>query len=1240
MSVRIGQFLFSGGTYQVEVIDGENLFWPFIQIDDKGHLLDSFCSCSQSEAKSFCPHLHAALQFIVPENKEPLHVRFHHSFWNALCTMAAERIGFDAASLKKGKKGEVTALSQTRKELFFLRPKGKSGEQKLRELLYERKNETEETSLKFSKLSPEELQLWREGRPSLSLQYELSFWSDLAKWLFSLQEQREEYVIVFQESKEDLPGWVEIRFKELHIGFYLAKAQWPQLVPALNTVSAPLHLFSLPEQRIVSIRYDRKEKQLLLEHKPVTRSKKNPARERSIRVGEWDYVPGQGFYPVSVDPLLLGESVPQEKMAAFFHAHRQLLQTSLVGESLHSGAYKLKYQVDLTATDGLLISSYLFDPDDLQKPLSAAFDSWIYLEGKGFYQVEGSLFAHRQEKIPLSQVSDFIIRHRNWLAQQDGFETHLVGFEAMLSFRMLDEGLELTPQFESIEGAIDVGEWIYLRGKGFYPKRSGRLGAFVKEKTLVAKGKISDFIHSYKEDLEAIEGFFAKEVILEKIGLSISVDEHGYIVVSPSYLFAPGVESAQVSFFGDFLYLPGVGFSQFSERLRLPAAYAERRVITSDHFASFFSFELHALEPFLLSLDPRLKKPAFLQLKLKFIKRDDTAKGPSLIAHLFYQSDIGEVSLFSLWEAVAQRQQYLFSTAGMIFLGESRFRWLRTLSKRRFLKGGKEVRLTPMEWMRLQAAEQIENPTGSDRLSVQSCQLLDQMKNYQTEEELDLSGLLSTLRPYQENGVRWLWFLYCSGLSGFLCDDMGLGKTHQAMALLAAVKAGAGARQEEKKEGSSTPSGRCIVVCPTSVLYHWQDLIKRFLPGIKAYLFYGQTRDLNEEFDLLLTSYGLLRTEQEVISKISFEVAIFDELQMAKNAKSKTNKALRSLKAKMRLGLTGTPIENRLLELKALFDVVIPHYFPQDAVFKELFVNPIEKAHCQESADLLRRFISPFLLRRKKNEVLLELPEKTEEIAYCALSQEQRTLYTETVEAHKRGILQQLEQNSSPIPYIHIFSLISTLKQICDHPALFHKRFGEAGVHESGKWNLFVELLQETRDSGQKLVVFTQYLGMMDILIEYLEKKKIGYASIRGSTRNRKEQLDRFQSDPQCEVFVASLQAVGVGVDLVAASVVIHYDRWWNPAKENQATDRVHRIGQSRGVQVFKMVTRDTIEEHIHDIIQKKSGLVEKVIAYDDQSQIKMLDRNDLLEIFRRLDAVSDSSESLSAAERRSWELE
>ncbi|MBM3198593.1 MAG: DEAD/DEAH box helicase, partial [Chlamydiae bacterium] len=384
---------------------------------------------------------------------------------------------------------------------------------------------------------------------------------------------------------------------------------------------------------------------------------------------------------------------------------------------------------------------------------------------------------------------------------------------------------------------------------------------------------------------------------------------------------------------------------------------------------------------------------------------------------------------------------------------------------------------------------------------------------------------------------------------------------------------------------------------------------------LSIYVYHGQDRQVEKlqcACDVIITSYGIVRSDVKIFGSIPFEVVIYDEIQQAKNIKSRTHKALSLLQVTTAIGLTGTPIENHMLELKALFDLLLPHYLPSQTQFNQQFVLPIEKEKDEQARDLLARLVKPFILRRKKSEVLLELPEKTEEIAYCDLSFEQEKLYKQLV-SHYQRLIEQDQQT------MHIFALFTKLKQLCDHPCLLTGEVHHYDKHTSGKWDLFVELLREARESRQKVVVFTQYLQMLDICKLYLSAQGIGFTEIRGSTRDRKAALEQFRLDPQCEVFLASLQAAGVGIDLTAASVVIHYDRWWNPAKENQATDRVHRMGQSRGVQVFKLLCKHTLEERIHELILKKGKLLDHIVGFDEQDVLKSLTKEELYALFSSL---------------------
>ncbi len=1209
---RVGNVLFSEGTYQIEVADlkAKKDFWPFLQLDDAGKILDRFCTCSAAEKRGSCPHLAAAYLQIFNQKSEPLHVRFRESLWNQLCQMASHRHGYDTSALKENK-----AVSVTGKCLFFVHPLRKAGVQKLKEILVERAVETEETSLKFSNLAADELTLWRQGRPSHQLRYELSFWSDLAKWWMALQEKGEGYQIKFIKEKgsNPLPKEIRVRFADVEFGFYIAEVNWAPLIPALATVKSPLPVYEFSREKIQKIAYLPKERMFSLEFVQLEGDLGRKLEAEPHRVGDWHFVPEKGFFPAYTDPLLKEKMIRADQIPAFLQRHPGLIQKYLVGAKVHRGSIKAQYDLFFDAAANLHISCYVLEPGDLQKETSASFGHWVYVEGKGFYLLENVLFPGVSKMIPQAKVGDFVNRHRHWLHAYDGFQTHVSSIESRLIYTLTPENvLRFDVQLEFVEETgeiLDFEDWLYVKGRGFYAKASGRSGSTLRAGMQIGSDDISHFIHVHREELEHISQFFSARCPLEKGGVHISLSEQGRICVRPEFFFKAPYKSSQVRIFGDFVFVEGEGFSEIPPEKRLPDGYTREKEIDGRSELYFVAYELDRLAPFTLFLDPRLSKPKELYLRIAQIKRDEKSKMGEWVIDLDYETEIGSIDVVEVWRGLNEQKRYLFTAAGLIHLKQPRFNWLKSIPKRRWLKKGKQLRLSTLEWLRLTVFEDIREPFGDSKGAVESRRLLEEFTSFQTHELIDLNGLKSDLRPYQETGVRWLWFLYVHSLSGLLCDEMGLGKTHQAMGLLAAIY--------NARKGQAD---KYLVVCPTSVIYHWEELLKRFLPHLKVEVFYGFQRSLDKEYDLLLTSYGTVRSERKALSELRFEVAVFDEIQIAKNAHSQTHKALRMLQAKMRLGLTGTPIENHLGELKALFDILLPTYLPTEAVFREFFVGPIEKRQDPEKKALLARLIRPFVLRRKKTEVLLELPEKIEEIAYCDLSDEQKKMYREIFLAHKEALMQDLEEGNRSLPYLHIFSLLSHLKQICDHPCLINKQIEEYHRHASGKWDLFVELLQEARESNLKLVIFSQYLAMLDIIELYLKEKGIGFAGIRGSTRNRKQQIDQFRDDPKCEVFVASLQAAGVGIDLVSASVVIHYDRWWNPAKENQATDRVHRIGQNRNVQVFKMIAKGTIEEHIHLLIEKKVALMEGVIGFDDQDQIKGLDRQELLDLLKLID--------------------
>ena len=1181
---------FSRGTYHVPVRDKEEKQeFSFLQIDDEGNLIDSFCSCTASEKDGTCLHLAAAYLRIFNGHEAPLHVRFNLSFWNRLFQMEAKKQDHDFQKLLKISETEYACLSSAKKTLFSIKLKTEKAKEKFLEIVSLKEEETEETSIKFSGLSIDEIEEYKKGNASYALRYELSFWADLAKWFMELQDRGDTYTITL--NGEPVPHDFNISFREVDLFFYISEVHLPWILPALKTVQCPLEIVEASTS-IERVAYDEDNKVL-----KISWDAKGLAPDKEgVKVGEWRYIRGKGFYRKKASLLEGLQEITQEKIGDFLTAHYAELSSFI---RIQTDPVPANYHLYIDGEANLHIHLVGF-----REKKGALFGSWGYLQGEGFFRITGLSFPVFEKLISWENVSDFISKQREWLHQFPGFQTHVGSIESRLTYEMTNDELKFDVELNfPMEETIHFDQWIYVKGQGFYMKRESG-GLPLHPGLRIGTSALSSFIKEHEMELEQVRGFFSSSEPIEKIRLHIFLNEEGLITVNPKITYAKGVDPSSIRFFGDYFYEKEKGFSSLSPHLNVPEKFREKVVIPHDMQASFCAYELDALMSSVEEIDPRLTKPKKLALKIRKISRVSRKKTGQWLVEFAYESEVGCTDIFSIWDAYFEKKKTLFSKAGFLDLKDARFNWIKQLQKQRLDRKRGFVKLDTLEWFRLEAFEQIEETKGTSPSAQETQKVLQELEAFETKELLDISGLQSTLRPYQEQGVNWLWFLYCHGLSGLLCDDMGLGKTHQAMALLSGI-----VNADHEKQN------KYLVVCPTSVIYHWEEQLKRFLPGIRVCTYYGISRSLEKfdsDYDLVLTSYGVLRQSDELVNTITFEAAFYDEVQVAKNYTSQTHQILKKVRAKMRLGLTGTPIENRIREIKALFDVVLPSYMPTDAVFREMFTRPIEKEGDEQKRGLLTRLIKPFVLRRKKSEVLLDLPEKMEEIAYCDFSKDQSELYRQVAEEMRGGIYRDLKDESKPVQYLHVFSALSKMKQICDHPSLV-----DPEKEASGKWDLFIELLSEVRDSGQKVVVFTQYLGMIDLFEKYLKKKNIGYACIKGSTRDRHEQLRKFREDPKCEVFIGSLLAAGVGIDLTVASIVIHYDRWWNPAKENQATDRVHRIGQNRGVQVFKLVTKNTIEEDIHAIIEKKKGLLEQIVGTDDQ--INYLTRDELLKVFEKM---------------------
>jgi SNF2 family DNA or RNA helicase len=462
------------------------------------------------------------------------------------------------------------------------------------------------------------------------------------------------------------------------------------------------------------------------------------------------------------------------------------------------------------------------------------------------------------------------------------------------------------------------------------------------------------------------------------------------------------------------------------------------------------------------------------------------------------------------------------------------------------------------------------------------------------------AGLQGTLRPYQAYGYSWLLFLRKWGLGACLADDMGLGKTIQTISLLL----------REKETLGKLPSP-ALLIAPTSVVTNWEREIDRFAPGLQIYVHRGANRLRGEEIrqavkgkDVVLTSYPVARLDIESIQSIQWLAVILDEAQNIKNPTAKQTQAIRKIPSEFRVALTGTPVENRLSELWSIMHFLNPNYLGTRQSFRQNFGLPIERYHDEVAVNQLRQLTAPFILRRLKTDlrVISDLPEKVETKEYCSLTEEQATLY----EAAVQDAMRRIEEEEGIQRRGLVLSMLMQLKQICNHPVQYLHQAGKQGIDarlegRSGKLERLGELLEEVLAEGDRALIFTQFSEMGAMLADYLPKAfGADTQFLHGGTptRLRDQMVKRFQEDEHAPpVFILSLKAGGTGLNLTRANHVFHFDRWWNPAVEDQATDRAFRIGQNRNVQVHKFVVTGTLEEMIDDMIENKKGLAQSVIG-------------------------------------------
>ncbi len=461
------------------------------------------------------------------------------------------------------------------------------------------------------------------------------------------------------------------------------------------------------------------------------------------------------------------------------------------------------------------------------------------------------------------------------------------------------------------------------------------------------------------------------------------------------------------------------------------------------------------------------------------------------------------------------------------------------------------------------------------------------------------------LRPYQKDGFRWLKSLKRCGFGGILADDMGLGKTLQVIALLLS---------EQEERPADMPPRQHLIVCPASLVYNWEAECKRFAPALDVRLIVGtagarrekietlRTTQLTSCFDdaiepdvVCITSYELLRRDLPLYKDVRFDAQVIDEAQYIKNQKTKVAHTVKSIEADFRLALTGTPIENRLSELWSIFDFLMPGFLYNYETFLRVFERPIVLEGDKAAMARLQQMIRPFVLRRLKKDVLRDLPEKIEENVRCQMQGEQRELYRAMAQSIRMRLEQESDESFSSSK-IEVLSLLTRLRQLCCDPSLIYTNYRGG----SAKVDMALQLIESAVEGGHKVLLFSQFTTMLDILIKHLEEAGIRYHLLTGSTpkETRMRQVNDFATD-NVPLFLISLKAGGTGLNLTAADVVIHFDPWWNLAVQNQATDRTHRIGQKHVVNVYQLIAKDSIEEKIVDLQERKSRLADDVLAAD-----------------------------------------
>ncbi|HEY9046421.1 MAG TPA: DEAD/DEAH box helicase [Ohtaekwangia sp.] len=563
------------------------------------------------------------------------------------------------------------------------------------------------------------------------------------------------------------------------------------------------------------------------------------------------------------------------------------------------------------------------------------------------------------------------------------------------------------------------------------------------------------------------------------------------------------------------------------------------------------------------------------------------------------------VSLKEIRRAILNRQDTIMLEDGT--LGHIPAEWISQYSL--LLRTGTEengtLRVSKLHYTLLEdILEKSDDNTVQQDIELRKRKLLD----YDTIQKTPLSTeIKAALRPYQQSGFNWLQSLDELGWGGCLADDMGLGKTLQTISFLQFLK--------EKYPGSTQ-----LVVCPTSLIFNWENEIQKFCPTLKHYTYYGLQREFTEthfsEYDVVLTTYGVVRNDLENLTGFLWQYIILDESQAIKNPDARVTRAVQQLRSVNRVILSGTPVQNNTSDLYAQFNFLNPGLLGSREFFNREFAQPIDKFGSKEKTQYLKKLIHPFTLRRTKEQVAKDLPDKTVTVLWCTMDAEQRKLYNEYRDNYRNLLLKRIDEEGMERSGIYVLEGLLRLRQICDHPSMIEPLPGQEIPKSSVK---IEELIREVQENAgnHKLLVFSQFTEMLQLIKQEFEEEGISFCYLDGSTSlpKRKEQVTKFTEDESVKAFLISLKAGGVGLNLTVADYVYLVDPWWNPAAEQQAIDRAHRIGQKRKVFAYKMICKDTVEEKILQMQEKKKMLADELI-HEDAGFVKNLSRDDIEFLF------------------------